>query len=179
MNKYANIEEIFKKFECPDYKFIRSSDIVVSQWVRMKCMFGCSGFGKSLSCPPNVPSIAECREFFKEFEEAVLFHFTMKVIKPEDRKLLSDKINGDLLNVEREVFLSGLYRAFMLPVNECHRCVKCCGKKESCPHSEKVRPMPEAMGVDLFATANRAGYPVKVLKNYDETMNRYAILMLE
>lgn len=179
MKKYPDIINIFKKHGCADHKFIKPKSIVVSQWVRMKCMFGCKGFGKSLSCPPNTPSIPECREFFSEFKDAVMFRFTTKVDKPEDRKPWSEKINEDLLTVEREVFLLGYYKTFMLLINECRRCVKCSGKKELCAHPNKLRPMPEAMGVDLFATARNNGYPIEVLKDYDESMNRYAILMVQ
>jgi hypothetical protein len=34
------------------------------------------------------------------------------------------------------------------------------------------------MAVDVFSTARAAGYPIEVLSDYDQTMNRYAILLV-
>ena len=48
MNNYKHMEALFKKHDCLDYKWIKWQDIVVSQWVRMKCMFGCGDYGKKL-----------------------------------------------------------------------------------------------------------------------------------
>ena len=35
------------------------------------------------------------------------------------------------------------------------------------------------MGIDVYATARDIGYPIQVLRDYKETMNRYAFLMIE
>ncbi|WP_353740150.1 DUF2284 domain-containing protein [Desulfotruncus arcticus] len=41
-------------------------EIVILHWIRTECMFGCQDYGENASCPPNVPSIDECRAFFQE-----------------------------------------------------------------------------------------------------------------
>jgi predicted metal-binding protein len=69
------LDALFKMYGYTDFKWIESKDIVVAQWVRMKCMFGCSEYGRNAACPPNVPSTAECQQFFSEYSTAVLFHF--------------------------------------------------------------------------------------------------------
>jgi len=33
-------------------KIIDPRSVVTAEWVRMKCQYGCSGFGASLCCPP-------------------------------------------------------------------------------------------------------------------------------
>ena len=48
-----------------------------------------------------------------------------------------------------------------------------------CVNHKMMRPCPESFGVDVFATVGRFGLPIKVLKSYDEEMNRYAFLMVE
>ena len=48
-----------------------------------------------------------------------------------------------------------------------------------CKHPKQSRPTPEGMAVDLFTTVKQIGYPIKVLKDYSEEMNRYAILMID
>ena len=97
-----------------DYKWIDPKKIIVSQWVRIKCMFGCGEYGNNASCPPNVPTVAECERFFHEYNEAVIFRFEKKVDKPEDRHKWSKKVNAKLSKLERNIFLSGYERTFLL-----------------------------------------------------------------
>jgi predicted metal-binding protein len=40
-------------------KAIRADSIVTASWVRLKCQFGCGGWGSSLCCPPHTPSPEE------------------------------------------------------------------------------------------------------------------------
>ncbi|MFH1102907.1 MAG: DUF2284 domain-containing protein [Pseudomonadota bacterium] len=58
------LEQLFARHGVSDFKWIDPKQIIVSQWVRMKCMFGCSEYGHNASCPPNVPSVSECERFF-------------------------------------------------------------------------------------------------------------------
>jgi hypothetical protein len=41
------------------------------------------------------------------------------------------------------------------------------------------RPTLESMAIDVFSTVRKLGYPIEVLKDYSEEMNRYAILLIE
>ena len=34
---------------------INPDDVEVSNWVRLKCQYGCPSYGKKLSCPRTVP----------------------------------------------------------------------------------------------------------------------------
>lgn len=49
------LEALFQKHGYTDFKWIEPKDIVVSQWVRLKCTFGCGEYGRNAACPPNVP----------------------------------------------------------------------------------------------------------------------------
>ena len=89
------------------------------------------------------------------------------------------KINGGLLNLERAVFLAGFYKAFVLFVDPCNFCEECVPIKNDCEHPKNARPSPEGLGVDVFATARKAGKPIVVLDDYDREMNRYAILLVD
>lgn len=66
-----------------DYKWIDPQKIIISQWVRMKCMYGCGEYGQNACCPPNLPSVSECERFFHEYRDAVIFRFEKTVDKPE------------------------------------------------------------------------------------------------
>ena len=55
------LEMLFKEHGFHDFKWVGTDKIVVAQWVRLRCMFGCQNYGKKGTCPPNVPSVEECR----------------------------------------------------------------------------------------------------------------------
>ncbi len=179
MRKHSTLDALFVEHGYQDFKWIEPKDIVVSHWVRMKCMYGCKGYGRTATCPPNVPSVAECQRFFAEYRRAALFHFAKRVDKPEDRHAWSRKVNLKLVQLERAVFLTGYQKAFLLAMDSCGICATCPGTREACKHPQAARPSPEAMAVDVFATIRRQRYPIQVLSDYDQEMNRYALLLVE
>lgn len=172
------LERCFREHGFSDFAWLDPAWIVVSQWVRMKCMFGCRTYGQGAACPPNVPSVAECELFFKEYSAAAVFHFEKQVDPPEARHAWSRKINRALSKLEREVFISGYERAFLLFMDSCSLCKECTGLREQCKDPRTARPSPEAMAVDVYSTVRKVGYPIEPLARYDQGMNRYAFLML-
>ncbi len=174
-----NLGEIFRRFDFLDFRWIKTTQIEVVHWVRFKCTFGCSSYGKKATCPPQVPAVEECRAFFAEYTSAVIFHFAKKVDKPEDRVPWSRDVSKKLVALEREVFWAGYHKAFMLFMDECRLCSTCSGERGSCINKDDARPGPESLAVDVFATVRSAGYPIEVLRSYDQEMNRYAILLVE
>ncbi|MDH4215023.1 MAG: DUF2284 domain-containing protein [Candidatus Odinarchaeota archaeon] len=173
-----DLEALFQKHGFNDYKWINPKDIVISQWVRMKCTYGCSTYGKCASCPPNTPSVPECREFFDEYSDIAVFHFPFELDRPEDRHELMKQISLKLLKLERAVFLSGYVKTFLLPADNCSLCDECVSSREDCKQPTISRPPPEAMAVDVFSTVRAAGYPIEVLSDYGQEMNRYAFLLI-
>ncbi len=179
MTDRAQLEALFAKHGFTDYKWIDPHQIVVAQWVRMKCTFGCDDYGQNASCPPNTPSVADCRRFFDEYTQAAIFHFEKRVDKPEDRHPWSKAINQELLKLERAVFLAGNQKAFLLLVTNCSLCSNCAGDRQECKHPESARPTGEGMAIDVFSTVRQVGYPIQVLSGYEQAMNRYAFLLIE
>jgi len=173
------IGALIQKHGYTDFKWIDTKKIVVAHWVRMKCMFGCSEYGKTATCPPNLPSFSECERFFKEYREALVFHFEKKVDKPEDRFSWTRKINLKLLKLEKEIFISGYEKAFLLFLDSCNICEECPGEKTECKEPRLARPTPEAMCVDVYSTVRMIGYPIQVLYEYEQQMNRYAFLLVK
>ncbi len=173
------LEGLFQKHGYEDYRWVDPKSIVVAQWVRMKCTFGCREYGKSACCPPNVPSVPECRALFREYKAGVIFHFGKKVAKPEDRFAWTRGVNSKLLKLEREVFLAGYYKTFLLFMDSCNLCDACPGVRAECKYPKLSRPTPEAMGIDVFSTVRTVGYTIEVLSDYGQEMNRYAFLLIE
>jgi predicted metal-binding protein len=176
--KRRTIGEIFKARGYTDYKWIDPKKIIVSQWVRLKCQFGCGEYGHSGACPPNTPPVAECERFFQEYSDAIIMHFEGTMDQPEDRHAWSRKINAKLVKLEREVFLAGFERAFLLFMDSCCFCKECSGERQTCKEPRMARPAPEAMAVDVYSTVRQFGFPINVRTDYDQKMDRYAFLMV-
>lgn len=177
--KREEMEMLFRAHDFSNFKWMDPKKVVVSQWVRMKCMFGCDEYGKTCCCPPNVPGVAECERFFREYEIAVIFHFSKKVKKPEDRHKWTRKVNLKLSKLEREVFLRGYEKAFLLFMDSCCICGQCADSREKCKKPEIARPSPEALAVDVFSTVRQYGFPIEVRTGYEQAMDRYAFLLIE
>jgi predicted metal-binding protein len=179
MSNRKQLEELFSKHGFKDFKWIDPQNIIVAQWVRMKCMFGCQEYGKNACCPPNTLPVQECRGFFREYSQGVVFHFKKKFEKPEQRHAWTKGINNKLLRLEREVFCAGNPKVFLFFMDSCGLCADCAVERSKCKNKKSARPTPEAFAVDVFSTVKSLNYPINVLQNYSETMNRYAFLLVE
>jgi predicted metal-binding protein len=179
MDHLKHLETVFVAHGFADFRWLDPADIVVAQWVRMKCAYGCGSYGRIASCPPNTSSVQECRRFFSEYSTAAVFHFEKAVEQPEARHAWTREVNMALLKLERAVFLAGYYKAFLLFMDSCHLCADCAGAREACKNARQSRPSPEGMAMDVFATARKLGYPIEVLTDTEQAMNRYAFLLIE
>lgn len=173
------LEALFQSNGYSDFKWMDPREVVVAQWVRMKCTFGCDEYGKSCCCPPNTPTVPECERFFREYRTGVIFRFRKTVDKPEDRHQWSKGVNMKLSRLERDVFLAGFEKTFMLFMDSCTFCETCTADPPQCPHPQIARPAPEAMAVDVFSTVKKYGYPIQVKTGYEQEMNRFAFLLVE
>jgi predicted metal-binding protein len=152
------LKELIPEISGPAIKGIRpipASRISVADWVRLKCMYGCTLYGRSWSCPPASPSLEEARKILREYRTALFVTF-----KPGKD---AGKMNEILLEMERKLFLEGYCKAFAFFPSPCSLCKKCAYPKD-CKHPGKKRPTPEAMGIDVFRTAANAGIRMDVLK---------------
>lgn len=173
------LESLFDEHGFSDYTWIDPREIVVAQWVRMKCRHGCDGYGNHPMCPPNNPSVAECRQFIGEYTTGVIFRFPKQMDDPEARHTWMDEVNARLLEIERSVFLAGHFKAFALFPGGCHICENCPTTREACHQPKSARPTSEGFAVDVFSTVRQYGLPIEVLKSRDDAMNRYAFLLVE
>ncbi|WP_319481692.1 DUF2284 domain-containing protein [uncultured Draconibacterium sp.] len=178
MTNKNQIEVLLKEQELTDYKWIDPKEIVVAQWVRVKCYFGCSDYGLG-SCPPNTPSVSECERFFKEYKNALVIKlnkFADKDTYPSD---WSREMTNKLLSIERAVFLLGHPKVFLLNQTCCTLCSDCSGNRLDCHDKRNARPSPESFAVDVYQTVRNAGMEINVVANNPGDMNRIAILLIE
>lgn len=175
----AALEALFAKHGFADFRWLDPAEMVVAEWVRMKCLYGCREYGRNAACPPNAPPVDACARFFREYKRAAVFHFAKKVDRPEDRHPWSRKLSLELLKLEHEVFKAGSVKAFLIFFDSCGICLECAEDRMSCKEPKLSRPTADALAVDVFSTVRKLGFPIEVLSDYDQEMNRYAFLLID
>ena len=179
MAAIERIDAIVHDHGYSDYRWFDPRATIVSQWVRMKCEFGWPSYARIASCPPNTPSVEECRRFFSEYTAGLVFHFQQVAPEREERLAWSAKTNLALTAVERDIFLAGYPKAFLLFMDSCHLCAECAATRSGCKDPKRSRPSPEGMAVDVYATVRQLGFPIEVLTDPSDQMDRYAFLLVE
>ena len=177
MNK-EKIESILRKQNFSDFRWINPKEIVVAQWVRVKCTFGCADYGLG-TCPPNTPSVNDCDSFFKEYESGLIIRLNKFADKNDYPSDWSREMTDKLLNIERELFLSGFQKVFLLNQTCCSLCKECSGNRLDCRDKTKSRPSPESFAVDVYQTVRNAGLEINVVAENPSVINRIAILLIE
>jgi predicted metal-binding protein len=147
-------------------KVIDAATIVTAPWVRLKCRFGCELYNEGYCCPPNTPTPDEMREVIEGYQRALLIHCTGV---PGPSRIA--------VELEREVFLAGFYKALGLGAGPCRECTRCPPK--GCAHPDRARPSMEACGIDVYATVRINGYPIEVLVDTRCRGNYYALVLVD
>ncbi len=147
-------------------KIIDPRKVITAPWVRLKCQFGCGGYNKSRCCPPNTPTPQQMREVLDSYTRAILIHCTGNVSP-----------GSIAVKMEREIFLSGFYKALALGAGPCKLCKEC--NPESCVNPDMARPSMESCGIDVYLTARSNGFPIEVLKDRTCQANRYGIVLID
>jgi len=153
-------------------KQIDPRSVVTAEWVRMKCQFGCTGFGLSLCCPPSTPTPDITRKVIDSYEKAILLHRRLK--KSERSKLLNETV----VRLEIEMFLDGYYKAWCMGSGPCRLC-KECDLTAPCKHGYEARPSMEACGIDVFKTARDNGFHIEVVKTHEDERNVFGVILVE
>jgi predicted metal-binding protein len=124
---------------------IKTSEIVVEPWVRLKCQFGCSHYDQSPGCPPYALDEGKMATTISRYKHALLVQGTPP----------SKIFHEQLLALEKALFLGGHTEALAFGAGPCPVCPSCVTDGR-CRFPEKLRPSLEACGVDVYKTARRA-----------------------
>ena len=160
------------EMEMDGAKVIDPHSVVTAEWVRMKCQFGCSGFGMSLCCPPHAPTPDQTQKVINSYEKAILVHRRLK------RGERSKGFNETIVRLEIEIFLNGYYKAWSMGSGPCRLC-KECNPTGTCKHGYEARPSMEACGIDVFKTARDNGFPIEVVRTHEEERNLFGLILVE
>jgi predicted metal-binding protein len=157
-------------------KIIDPRSIVTAGWVRMKCQYGCPGFGMSLCCPPRTPTPDMTRKVIDSYRKAILLH--QRLLKGKRRMERSKTFRKAIVPLEIEIFLDGYYKAWSMGCGPCDLCKKC-NLSGSCNHGLEARPSMEACGIDVFKTSRDNGFPIEVLQKHGDEMNLFGLILVE
>ncbi|MFC1699837.1 DUF2284 domain-containing protein [Candidatus Omnitrophota bacterium] len=165
MDKFAKYIQRAKRLGIKEAKIIPARSIVTAEWVRMKCQFGCDGYGGCLTCPPNSPTPEETKKVLANYKYALLAHVDKQI-----------SITTIVARLERELFFDGYYKALGLGAGPCNLCEECA---DTCKHAEKARPSMEACGIDVFSTVRAHGFPIEPLRTQNCQGNYYGVVLIE
>ncbi len=157
-------------------KIIDAKTVVVSNWVRLKCQYGCGGYGRRLTCPPFSPTPEYTREMLTEYSKALLMQITG--IESRKERTMSKKLKKIVTDLERDIFLDGYYKAFGMASGPCRLCGICNTKKE-CVYPEQARPAMEACGIDVYQTVRNNGFVLEVVQTEDECCSYNGLILIE
>ncbi|MBN1770793.1 MAG: DUF2284 domain-containing protein [Deltaproteobacteria bacterium] len=148
-------------------RIVRPRSVVCAEWVRMKCEYGCDGFGSCRTCPPHSPTPERTRRVLDGYRRLLLVHVRHgKAVTPL------------VVRLERELFLAGFHQAFGWGAGPCRLC-RTCDFDAPCRHAEQARPAMEACGIDVYSTARNAGFPIAVVRTQADPRNYYGLLGID
>ncbi|MFP4169421.1 MAG: DUF2284 domain-containing protein [Methanomassiliicoccales archaeon] len=150
-----------------------AGSVVVDERVRLKCMVpACPNYGVNLMCPPRTVEPSRFSKILDGYAHAVLIQYPMDA---EGELPVSDggegngfhrtlrEFNQMLCDLEREAVNRGYRFAAALTGGPCVLCDQCVGQSSGAPCRKpmEARPSMEAMGIDVFRTAEKAGMPIR------------------
>jgi len=159
---------IKQKSNVRDVCIISPSDVETAAWVRLKCQFGCEGYGQCLVCPPYTPTPQQMREVLDSYTRGVLIHFTPEAY-----------VKATVAELEREFFLRGAWKSFALGAGSCDFCKTCEVDEQWCRYPRRARPSMEACGIDVFSTVKKAGLPIEVVRTTRQCPNFYGLILID
>lgn len=157
-------------------KIIDIRNVALGNWVRLKCQFGCGGYGQCLTCPPYSPTPEFMRKMFEEYSRGLLMQ--IEDISPRDEARVFSKFKRIVAALEREIFLDGYYKAFGLTAGPCPFC-RSCNLTKPCKYPHRARPSMEACGIDVYQTAKNSGLTLEVVRSREFPCSYLSLILIE
>jgi len=198
------LRKLAMEFGAVEAKIIPVAKIVIEDRVVFKCKLGCEKYGKTLACPPHAPTPEEFRKIVSEYHYAMFMKFKTQVegdselIKylskaddptvPSEMKLKVEKFWSGwkdemkkLLDIVHELEKTATKEGYLLAVGlvsgACQLCEKCNVEKGICSHPTMKRYSEEGVGVNVKATAEKAG--IKFTLPFDKNPETFALLLID
>ena len=187
-----------------DAKIIPVKKIVIEDRVVFKCQLGCEKYGKTLACPPYAPTPEKFRKIVSEYHYALFMKFDSQaqaepelikyLAKTEDPtipaeikskvdnfwsvwKIDAQKLRDTVIQLEKIAATKGYLLATGLVSGSCTLCEKCNVEKGLCIHPMTKRYSEEGVGVNVKATAEKAG--IKFTLPFVKNPETFALLLID
>jgi len=185
-------------------KIIPVKKIVIEDRVIFKCKLGCEKYGKTLACPPHAPTPEEFRKIVSEYHNALFMKFKTQVegdtelikylsktddsfVPPEMKAKVEKfwsawkdemkKILDIVHELERLAAKEGYLLAAGLVSGACQLCEKCNVEEGICIHPTMKRYSEEGVGVNVKATAEKAG--IRFTLPFKKNPETFALLLID
>ena len=156
--------------------------IVVAEWVRMKCHYGCNRYNTNWCCPPATPSSDQARVILGEYSLALLLVGNQNCqefyLNNGRKRAKQVRYWKGTVSLERLLFLEGYYKAFSLVGETCALC-KECTYPEACRFPQERRPAVESFSIDVIGTLQNLGKTSRVARHVSESFGYYGIILVE
>jgi len=177
----TRFREAAELYGIEDVRPFSPEDIVIADWVHLKCRYGCTLYNRSWCCPPATPTPEKVREILSEYSVALLLQSTHNLpsfYKDDGRKRASlVRCWKGTVGLERMLFLEGYHKAFSLVGESCSLCRNCAYPK-NCRFPQEKRPSLESFSIDVIGTLHRLGITPKLAKNICEPFKYYAVILV-
>ena len=155
-------------------KIIPVRNVVTAEWVRLKCQFGCSGFGKRLCCPPHTPTPEQMKRVLGGYKTALIYSYVCTAAEYRRKQTRMHRLAAD---IERAAFLDGFYKALGLVAGPCRLCAEC-DVTGRCRHPYQARPSMESCGIDVYATVRNSGIKLEVVTREDAPSKHINLILI-
>lgn len=155
-----------------DLGFVRSTplepaQVLTAAWVREKCRFGCRGYDEGAQCPPRSPAPDDTQKLLAGYRRAVLVQGEPPTADFHER----------MLTLERAAFLAGFPRALVFVAGPCRLCPTC--EPDACRRPGEARPSMEAAGIDVYGTAEAAGWRLEPVPDRESPVTCLGLLLVD
>ncbi|MBW1852511.1 MAG: DUF2284 domain-containing protein [Deltaproteobacteria bacterium] len=176
------LHEKGKDYGVREVRLFLTNKIVVSEWVNLKCRYGCNQYGTSWCCPPATPSLKKVRKILEEYSSALLLVGNQNCpefyLNNTTKRAKQVRYWKGAVSLERALFLKGYYKAFSLVGVTCGLCKKC-AYPENCLFPKEKRPTVESFSIDMIGTLKNIGIIPKVATHSIDSFDSYAIILLQ
>ena len=203
-DKFESLKQIALNLGAIEAKIIPVNNIVIEDRVVLKCSLGCEKYGKTLACPPHAPTPDKFRKLVGEYNYAMFMQFKSTAeLAPELIKYLAKtpdntvpaeirakveqfwsswKNDGKrqldtVIQLEKAASKEGFILAAGFISGSCTICPKCNVEKGICIHPEMRRFSEEGLGVNVKATAEKAGMVFTL--PFNKNPESYALLLID
>ena len=135
--------------------------------MREKCRFGCAGYDAGAQCPPRSPAPDDTRKLLAGYGRALLVQGEPPTADFHER----------MLALERAAFLAGFPRALVFVAGPCRLCPHC--EPDACRRPADARPSMEAAGIDVYGTAEAAGWPLEPVPDRESPVTYLGLLLVD